>query len=96
MLRSIFERKLCRGKDWGLGGSVVPKFPLPPNPQSLPLHSFLSKIDLSVASPSVCLNSYSVVGTDDCAKAVAASIAVIPTMRSDLRFHTIVMTSRLS
>ncbi len=41
-------------------GSFEPKFPPPPNAQSLPLHSFLSKIDLSIAAPSVCLNSYSV------------------------------------
>jgi hypothetical protein len=41
-------------------GSVEPKLPPQADPQSSPAHSFLSKIDLSVAAPSVCLNSYSV------------------------------------
>jgi hypothetical protein len=41
-------------------GSVEPKPPPPANPQSSPPHSFLSKIDLSIGAPSVCLSSESV------------------------------------
>jgi hypothetical protein len=41
-------------------GSVEPTLPPPANPQVGPQHSFLSKIDLSIGAPSVCLNSESV------------------------------------
>jgi Abnormal spindle-like microcephaly-assoc'd, ASPM-SPD-2-Hydin/Protein of unknown function (DUF1573)/Beta-propeller repeat len=41
-------------------GSFEPTLPTPINPPSSSIHSFIAKIDLSVPSPAVCFNTFSV------------------------------------
>jgi hypothetical protein len=41
-------------------GSFEPQLPPPPNPLTLPSHSFVTRIDMSTTAPAVCLDTFSV------------------------------------
>jgi|GEM_PF-491646 len=41
-------------------GSFEPALPAPTNPQAFPIHSFVAKIDLSIASAAVCFDTFNV------------------------------------